>query len=79
MTVRISPGDVYFDALPDGRFERCILRATTPDTPDREAAARGGTGEFFRRLPATGITDERVDAAEMVAFEGAFVFLEREE
>lgn len=46
----IKPGDVFFDKLPDGRYEKCVLQATTIDTPDRHAAARGGTGEFYRVL-----------------------------
>lgn len=44
----IKPGDIFFDKLPDGRYEKCILRSTAVDTLDRHVAARGGTGEFYR-------------------------------
>lgn len=46
----IKPGDIFFDKLPDGRYEKCILQATTEDTPNRAVVARGGTGEFYRVL-----------------------------
>lgn len=72
----IQPGDTFFDILPDGRYERCVLRHTTDDTPDRQAAARGGTGEFYRPIPKGELTEERMDAAEMVMAVGGFVFLE---
>jgi hypothetical protein len=47
----IEPGDTFYDKLDDGRYERCVLQATTDDTPDRHAAARGGTGEFYEAYP----------------------------
>ena len=47
----INPGDTFYDKLDDGRYERCVLQPTTDDTPDRHAAARGGTGEFYEPFP----------------------------
>lgn len=77
MSVSIQPGEVYYDILPDGRYERCVLQPTTEDTPNRTAAARGGTGQFFRPIPRDELTEERMDAAaEMVVTGAGFVFLE---
>lgn len=47
--VTIAVGSEFFDRLADGRYERCVLQPTTGEEPDRHAAARGGTGEFYRR------------------------------
>ena len=62
MTVKV--GDVFFDKLEDGRYERCVLQATTGDEPDRRAAARGGTGEFFEAVGDEGTAEERLEALE---------------
>jgi hypothetical protein len=60
MTVKV--GDVFFDKLEDGRYERCVLQATTGDEPDRRAAARGGTGEFYEAAGEKGTAAERLKA-----------------
>ena len=62
----IKPGDVFFDKLDDGRYEKCILQPTTEDTPNRMAAARGGTGEFYRRIPKDEMTAARIKNADEV-------------
>jgi len=33
----IKPGETFFDHLPDGRYEKCVLLPTTGDEPDRHA------------------------------------------
>ena len=38
--VEIHPGETFFDKMPDGRFEKCILRKL-PDGERDKAAARG--------------------------------------
>jgi hypothetical protein len=75
----VSPGDTFYDKLPDGRYEKCVLQKTDGSEPDRHAAARGGTGQFFRPMPAETLTPERMDGAEEMIYdleEGKFVFLE---
>lgn len=62
----IKPGDVFFDKLPDGTYEKCVLQMTTEDTPDRHAAARGGTGEFYRPIPKEEMTPERIENADEI-------------
>jgi hypothetical protein len=77
---QISPGDTFYDKLPDGRYEKCILQPTTDETPDRMNAARGGTGEFYRRVPIEELGSEDKED-EVVIFdsnEGMFVILEPE-
>lgn len=69
----IRPGGTFFDILPDGRYERCVLQPGTDKT-----AMRGGTGEFYRAIPREELTEERMDAAKMIWANGGFVFLERE-
>jgi hypothetical protein len=85
MSITISPGDTFYDKLPDGRYEKCVLQQTTNDTPDRHAAARGGTGEFFRAIPKDELRAllsnpppcPRLDAAVMIYdTDGLFVHLE---
>lgn len=73
----IKPGDVFFDKLPDGRYERCILQPTTGETPDRARAARGGTGVFYRSVDTSV---ERIDDDdEMIRdIEYGCVFIRRE-
>jgi hypothetical protein len=78
--VKILPGEEFFDRLEDGRYERCVLRELPPEGRTKEAA-RGGTGEFFRRIPKDQLTPERIEAAEQMVWdleEGVFVLLERE-
>jgi hypothetical protein len=81
----VSPGETFYDKLPDGRYERCVLQPTTKDTPDRKAAARGGTGEFYRAVPVEGrLTREQIEGDNEIIFDvtigpfGKFVILERE-
>jgi len=57
----IKPGDIFFDKLLDGRYEKCILQSTTIDMPDRHTAARGGTGEFYRAIDVSSEEDEEAD------------------
>jgi hypothetical protein len=76
----IEPGQMFYDKLPDGRYERCVLQPTTVGTPDRKAAARGGTGEFYKAIPIDGLTKQRMKTAEIIfdADLGRMVFLERD-
>lgn len=46
----VNPGEVYFDRLDSGLYEKCVLQKTAADTPDRMTAARGGTGEFYKPM-----------------------------
>lgn len=65
----IKPGETFFDHLPDGRYEKCVLLPTTGDEPDRHAAARGGTGEFYRALSNEEIkerADDETDDVQMI-------------
>lgn len=64
----IKPGDVFYDKLDDGRYEKCVLKMTTPETPDRHAAARGGTGEFYRVLTMeeVGNIDEKDESIALI-------------
>ena len=64
MPITVKVGDVFFDKLEDGRYERCILQHTTGDEPDRHAAARGGTGEFYEVIGENGTQEERLAALE---------------
>lgn len=64
MSVTVKVGDVFFDKLADGRYERCVLQKTTGDEPDRHAAARGGTGEFYEPVAEDGTPEERLAALE---------------
>jgi len=64
MPVTVKVGDVFFDKLEDGRYERCVLRATTGAEPDRHAAARGGTGEFYEAVGEEGTEEDRLEALE---------------
>jgi len=87
----IAPGEVFFDRLDDGRYEKCILQKTDGSEPDRMAAARGGTGEFYREIPEDEVRAEllkeeeessRLDNAQMIWAVGdgqlpKMVFLER--
>jgi hypothetical protein len=77
----ISPGDTFYDKLDDGRYERCVLVATTDDTPDRHAAARGGTGEFYEALPEGDLPKDMADTPIVFEAGGPFgvniVFLRR--
>ena len=85
----IKPGDTFFDILPDGRYERCVLLQTDGSEPDRHAAARGGSGEFYRPIPDDEVQAElgkedspRLEAAQMIFAHGPhgipkIVFLER--
>lgn len=50
MGATVSVGEEFYDILPDGRYERCILQKTDGSEPDRHASARGGTGEFYRPI-----------------------------
>ncbi|OPZ34166.1 MAG: hypothetical protein BWY99_02635 [Synergistetes bacterium ADurb.BinA166] len=77
--VEIHPGETFFDKMPDGRFEKCILRKL-PDGERDKAAARGGTGEFFRPIPKDQMTAARIEAAEEMIWDaevGVFVLLEK--
>lgn len=77
----IRPGEVFYDRLPDGRYERCVLQPTTDETPDRHTAARGGTGEFYRAVPIAGLSKDRIENADEIIMDvelGMFVVLERE-
>lgn len=62
----IKPGDVFYDRLPNGLYEKCVLQATTTETPDRHKAARGGTGEFYRKMAIEELEDESVQEDEMI-------------
>ncbi len=84
----VKVGDEFYDKLPDGRYERCVLQKTDGTEPDRRAAARGGTGEFYRAIPDDEmqellILDEspRLDASVMIFELGGIipkiVYLER--
>jgi len=82
----ISPGEVFYDVLPDGRYERCVLQKTDGSETDRHAAARGGTGEFYRKIPQEELEIElrkdeshRLDESVLIMDTsiGSFVFLER--
>ena len=85
----IEPGQEFFDKLDDGRYERCVLQKTDGAEPDRHAAARGGTGEFFKIIPQDEVNAElrldeskRLDEAQMIWALGEgpipqLVFLER--
>lgn len=64
MPISVKVGDVFFDKLGDGRYERCVLQRTTGDEPDRRAAARGGTGEFYETVGEDGTPEERLAALE---------------
>jgi hypothetical protein len=64
MPITVNVGEVFFDKLEDGRYERCILQAMTDDEPDRHAAARGGTGEFYEAIGDEGTAEERLEALE---------------
>lgn len=63
---KVRPGDVFFDKLPDGRYERCILQLTTDDTPDRHKAARGGTGQFYERIEIPSADEIEDDRNELI-------------
>lgn len=61
----IKPGDVFFDKLSDGRYEKCVLQETTVDTLNRHAAARGGTGEFYKVIDSSS-KEEIEDTDEVI-------------
>ena len=46
----VEPGEVFFDRLDNGLYEKCVLQATAVGTPDRHKAARGGTGIYYRAI-----------------------------
>lgn len=58
MTVAVKPGDVFFDKLDDGRYERCVLQPTDDGTPNREKVARGGTGQFFEAVDFSSLPED---------------------
>lgn len=80
----VSPGEVFYDRLSDGRYEKCILG---PAEATGEAK-RGGTGQFFKAVSPADLPEDiseedyqawekQTEDAEMImdADKGIFVFL----
>lgn len=63
----IKPGDVFYDNLGDGRYERCVLQTPPEDAVDKKVAARGGTGEFYVEI--TERTAEAIESADETIFD----------
>lgn len=76
----VRPGEVFYDKLPDGRYERCVLQPTTDTTPDRFNVARGGTGVLYRRIEKPSVEEMDDDTNELIMDqEHGFTLLKPEE